>query len=45
MFGDGETTYHPVYIDNLVDLFELAGRGPKPVGRTYIGGDDAYFYR
>lgn len=43
MFGDGRTTYHPVYIDNLVDLFELAGSRPEAVGRTYIGGDAEYF--
>ena len=43
MFGDGETTYHPVYIDNLVDLFELAASRPEAVGRTYIGGDEEYY--
>lgn len=42
MFGDGSTTYHPVYIDNLVDLFELAGSRPEARGRTYIGGDAEY---
>jgi nucleoside-diphosphate-sugar epimerase len=43
MFGDGETTYHPVYIDNLVDLFDLAAERPEAVGRAYIGGDDRYY--
>lgn len=43
MFGDGETTYHPVYIDNLVDLFLLAAERPEAVGRTYIGGDEHYY--
>ena len=43
MFGDGETTYHPVYIDNLVDLFELAAERPEARGRTYLGGDAEYF--
>jgi nucleoside-diphosphate-sugar epimerase len=43
MFGDGSTTYHPVYIDNLVDLFELAGSRPEARGRTYIGGDAEYY--
>lgn len=43
MFGDGETTYHPVYIDNLVDLFLLAAEKPEAVGRTYIGGDEHYY--
>ena len=42
MFGDGETTYHPVYIDNLVVLFELAADRAEARGRTYIGGDDEY---
>jgi nucleoside-diphosphate-sugar epimerase len=38
MFGDGRTLYHPLYIDNLVDAFELAGnRGGK--GETYLIGD------
>lgn len=43
MFGDGETTYHPVYIDNLVDLFLLAAKKREAVGRTYIGGDEHYY--
>jgi nucleoside-diphosphate-sugar epimerase len=43
MFGDGDTTYHPVYIDNLVDLFELAAEHPDAAGRTYIGGDAEYY--
>ena len=43
MFGNGQTTYHPVYIDNLVDLFELAEQRPEAKGRTYIGGDEYYY--
>ena len=43
MFGDGETTYHPVYIDNLVDLFELAADRTEASGQTYIGGDAEYY--
>ena len=43
MFGDGETTYHPVYIDNLVDLFELAAERTEASGQTYIGGDAEYY--
>lgn len=43
MFGDGETTYHPVYIDNLVDLFILAAERPEARGNTYIGGDERYY--
>ncbi len=43
MFGDGETTYHPLYIDNLVDSFLLAAEKPEAVGETYIIGDDRYY--
>ncbi|NNF27489.1 MAG: NAD(P)-dependent oxidoreductase [Gemmatimonadetes bacterium] len=43
MFGDGKTTYHPVYIDNLVDLFILAAEHPAAVGRTYLGADAHYY--
>lgn len=43
MFGDGETTYHPVYITNLVDLFMLAANHPDSSGETYIGADETYY--
>jgi nucleoside-diphosphate-sugar epimerase len=43
MFGNGETFYHPVYIDNLVDAFELAGEKPGIRGETYIIGDERYY--
>jgi nucleoside-diphosphate-sugar epimerase len=42
MFGDGEVFYHPCYIDNLVDAFELGAEHPKAVGETYLIGDDRY---
>jgi nucleoside-diphosphate-sugar epimerase len=42
MFGAGETFYHPCYIDNLVDAFELMAEHPKAVGETYLIGDDRY---
>lgn len=42
MFGDGQTYYHPLYIDNLLDAFELAAVHPKAVGETYLIGDDRY---
>jgi nucleoside-diphosphate-sugar epimerase len=42
MFGDGKTFYHPLYIDNLVDAFELAGDQPGR-GETYLIGDDRYY--
>ena len=42
MFGAGETFYHPVYIDNLVDCFLLAAeKGRK--GQAYIAADEHYY--
>ena len=41
MFGDGRTLYHPLYIDNLVDAFVLAGERPGR-GETYLVGDELY---
>lgn len=43
MFGNGSTFYHPVYIDNLVDAFELAAEKEGIRGETYIIGDDHYY--
>ena len=43
MFGNGETLYHPLYIDNLVDAFELAAERPEAIGRTYLIGDERYY--
>ena len=40
MVGTGRTLNHPVYVENLVDLFELAAVSPVARGRTYIAGDD-----
>jgi nucleoside-diphosphate-sugar epimerase len=42
MFGDGRTFYHPLYIDNLVDAFELAGNRPG-TGDVYLIGDAEYY--
>jgi nucleoside-diphosphate-sugar epimerase len=42
MFGDGKAYYHPVYIENLVDAFELAAATPSSRGRTYLIADDKY---
>ena len=42
MFGDGETLYHPLYIDNLVDSFELAAATPG-TGEVYLIGDARYY--
>jgi nucleoside-diphosphate-sugar epimerase len=43
MFGNGKVTYHPVYIDNLVDAFELAVAREEAAGETYIIGDREYY--
>ena len=42
MFGSGKTLYHPLYIDNLVDAFELAGEGAGR-GGVYLIGDASYY--
>jgi nucleoside-diphosphate-sugar epimerase len=43
MFGNGQTFYHPVYIDNLVDAFELAAEKEGVRGQTYIIADEHYY--
>ena len=43
MFGNGKAYYHPVYIDNLVDGFELAAEKPEAVGQSYIIADEHYY--
>ncbi len=43
MFGQGNTFYHPVYIDNLVDAFELAAEKQGTAGKTYIIADEQYY--
>lgn len=42
MFSSGQAFYHPVYIDNLVDAFELAAATPRSRGRTYLIADERY---
>lgn len=42
MFGSGKTTYHPVYIDNLVDGFMLAMDEKKGNGEAYLIADEEY---
>jgi nucleoside-diphosphate-sugar epimerase len=42
MFGDGRTLYHPLYIDNLVDAFELAGARAGR-GEVFLIGDAQYY--
>lgn len=40
MIGDGRTCNHPVYVENLVDLFELVADAPQARGRVYLAGDE-----
>jgi nucleoside-diphosphate-sugar epimerase len=42
MFGKGDTFYHPVYIDNLVDAFLIVMDPEKGRGETYIIADEVY---
>jgi len=42
MFGSGDTFYHPVYIDNLVDAFLITMEPEKGKGETYIIADEEY---
>jgi nucleoside-diphosphate-sugar epimerase len=39
MVGDGKTLNHPIFVDNLVDVFELAASNPAAKGRIYLAGD------
>lgn len=43
MFGDGRVVYHPLYIDNLLDAFELAIESPASTGQTYLVADEQYY--
>src|SRR5919112_4004780 len=40
MIGSGKTMNHPVYVENLVDLFELVADNPVAKGRVYLAGDN-----
>ena len=42
MFGSGETLWHPVYIDDLVDGILLCGWHEGAPGRTYILAGERY---
>jgi len=42
MFGDGKTTYHPLYIDNLVDALVLSMDPEKGNGEAYLIADEEY---
>lgn len=43
MFGDGRATYHPLYIDNLIEGFMLAMCHPAAKGQTYLIADERYY--
>ena len=36
MFGSGETLWHAIYIDDLVDGILLCGEHPQALNQTYI---------
>ena len=40
--GDGRARYHPLYIDNLCDAFELAGEDPRARGETFLIADERH---
>jgi len=42
MFGSGQTLYHPLYIDNLIDAFLLAMEPGKGDGQAYLIADEEY---
>lgn len=42
MPGDGETFYHAVFIDNLIDAFELVSDKDELSGRRFIIADENY---
>lgn len=42
MLGGGDTPWHPVYIDNLIDGFLLAAEKENALGEAFIIGDENY---
>lgn len=40
--GSGETTYHPLYIENLIDAFRVAQETEAANGRAYLIADQEY---
>lgn len=42
MFGKGKTLYHPLYIDNLVDVLLLAQEEDKGLGQAYLIADEDF---
>ena len=43
-FGSGQALYHPLYIDNFIDAFELAMDKPGGKGKAYLIADDQYYH-
>jgi nucleoside-diphosphate-sugar epimerase len=43
-FGKGEALYHPLYIENFVDAFELAAEKPEGKGQVYLIADEKYYH-
>lgn len=42
MIGDGSALFHPAYIDDVVEGFQLSLRNPKAFGEVFIVGGDEY---
>lgn len=42
-FGPGTALYHPLYIDNFLDAFELAMERPEGKGEVYLIADENYY--
>jgi len=42
-FGPGAALYHPLYIDNFIDAFELAAEKSEARGRVYLIADEHYY--
>jgi nucleoside-diphosphate-sugar epimerase len=40
--GDGSASFHPLYIDNLVDAFVLAAESDVANGNSYLVADEEY---
>jgi nucleoside-diphosphate-sugar epimerase len=42
-FGNGQALYHPLYIDNFIDAFELAAASSESRGRSYLIADERFY--
>ncbi len=42
-FGSGQTYYHPLYVENFIDAFELAASKQEAKGQTYLIADDQFY--